>query len=598
MKRICFSVMVFCVWIIGAATSWAQWQYPAGSYPFRSNAPRIQFRTEQGSLTAGYARPVASPLAANDLRRFDFSNPSLDLLRRLGEQKPASASDESYQVYPRLSGEFERQKAMLLSISDLMPQHHGVLRELIAKTAGHLPLVILCNDKAQLKTAVEIAESAKVNLSHVKFFIFKLDTIWLRDFGPRFIQTETGAQSIDFYYDGTRPKDDYFPNNWGEIAGIKNKTVEWTLQGGNLISNGRGLAITSTRFFEENYVRFTNSNRPRNTEYERRKLVVDSFKKECNIDRLLFLRPLTPEATKHVDMFAKFLAPDHILIARVDPRADPVNAQILDQNASFLRTVRVDGKPMRVDRIDIPPRQGKYWSPYTNTIFANDLVLVPIYKTDSPQMVRNAVETYRRLLPSKHIDTVNLTTMQKLEGALHCMSINVPEFADLPDGMLDLAQAKKTIAGTLAWQPPKRLIVNEDVRKERDRQLRRNQRLRSKPTPSTNPPVMIAGEVVSGTKNAPAPKPPVANAKSQYSAAQTYRRVFAGMNNSFSLDAYAVALAGGQVYLFRASDKKTFKVAVDRLSNNDKLWVQRNDSSIRRYGADVKKFMTAYPQGF
>lgn len=593
MKCICFAVAAACVVLSSIQLADAQWNYQPNNYLGRPM--NAQLRTSQGSLSAGYARPLAPKLAPNDLARFDFRNPSLDLLRKLGERKPDTAEKNDYQIYPRLSGEFERQKAMLLSISDLQPQHNGVLQELIAKTAGHLDLVILVNDQKQLKTAVKIAEASKADLAHVKFFIFELDTIWLRDFGPRFIQTQTGAQSIDFYYDGTRPKDDYFPNNWGEIAGIKNKTVEWTLQGGNLISNGQGLAITSTRFFEDNYVRFTSPNRPRNTEYERRKLVVDSFKKECNVDRLLFLRPLTPEATKHVDMFAKFLAPDHMLVARVDPRVDPVNARILDENAAFLRTVLVDGRPMRVDRIDIPPRKGKYWSPYTNTIFANDLVLVPVYKNDSPRTVQNALATYRRLLPNKHVDTINLTSMQKLEGALHCMSINVPEFVSLPEGLLDLEQAKKIIDGTDRWQPPKRLLVNEDVREARDRKLRQNRRLRNQSMSATKkPPVMIAGEVVS--KSNPSPKPSSANAGSQYNAAQTYRRVFTGKNNSFSIDAYAIALANGQLYFLRASDNKTLQIAVNQLSDNDRLWVQQNSYSILKYGTLVKQFITTNAQ--
>jgi agmatine/peptidylarginine deiminase len=520
----------------------------------------------------------------------------LDLLRRIGEQRPALAKDKPFNLYPRVSGEFEPQKAMLLSISDLMVQHHSVLKELITKTAGRLPLIILVNDKKQLKTAIEIAESTKANLSHVKFFIFKLDTIWLRDFGPRFVETEGGAQSIDFYYDGTRPKDDQFPNKWGEIIGVKNKTVEWTLQGGNLISNGKGLAITSTRFFEDNYVRFPTANKPRNIEYERRKLVVDAFKTECNIDRLLFLRPLTPEATKHVDMFAKFLAPDHMLVARVDPRVDPVNAQILEENASFLRTIQVDGKPMRVDRIDMPPRQGKFWSPYTNTIFAKNLVLVPVYKSDSPQLVRNALQTYRRLLPGKHVDTIDLTSMQKLEGALHCMSINVPEYVDLPKGLLTAAQARQVVDGTLAWQPPKRLLVNKDVREDRDRHLKQGRRPRRQASQSVGQqPVMITGQVVAGDgSESSASQASDPGLQSQFAAAKTYRRVFADNSKSFSIDAYAVAISSGQVYLLRAVDKKTFKIDINRLSNEDRTWVQQNVTSIRANGALVKKFIAAY----
>ena len=492
---------------------------------------------------------------------------------------------------------------MLLSISDLMPHHHGVLKELIAKTSGHLPIVILANDKKQLETAVSLAESTGANLDHVSFFVFQLDTIWLRDFGPRFLETESDPMSIDFYYDGTRPKDDQFPNHWGELAGVKNTTVEWTLQGGNLISNGQGLAFTSTRFFEDNHVRFPFRESPGNVEYERRKLVVDSFKKECNIDRLLFLRPLTPEATKHVDMLTTFLAPDHMLVARVDPRADPVNAQILDENARFLRTVKVNGRPMRVDRIDIPTRQSKYWSPYTNVIFANDLVLIPVYKSDSPTLVNRAMQTYRQLLPGKHVDTIDMTTMQKLEGALHCLSINVPKFVKLPTGTLTARQARQVIAGTLALPKPKRLLVNKNIREGRDPKPRRSRRNSQPQQPAPQAPVMITGEVVTGefenatptrssgstsvSTNTPQANPVAA----QLAAANTYRRVFVSETGEFSLDAYAVALSPGKVHLMRNTDRRVIPVDIRKLSREDQAWIAKNTASIRTNGPLVKKFI-------
>jgi len=576
---------------------------PAPNAAQPTSRPRIQ--TQNGQLTAGYPAPAPAAVATNDLSRQNFTNPSLDLLRRLGESEPTLSDGKPRSKFPRLSGEFEPQRAMLLSISDLMPHHHGVLKELIAKTSGHLPIVILVNDKKQLETAVTIAESANANLDHVSFFVFKLDTIWLRDFGPRFLENESNPESIDFYYDGTRPKDDQFPNQWGELAGIKNTTVEWTLQGGNLISNGQGLAFTSTRFFEDNHVRFPFRNSPSNVEYERRKLVVDSFKKGCNIDRLLFLRPLTPEATKHVDMLTTFLAPDHMLVARVDPRTDPVNAQILDENARFLRTVEVDGRPMRVDRIDIPPRQGKYWSPYTNVIFANNLVLIPVYKSDSPAIVSRAIQTYRRLLPGKRVDTIDMTTMQKLEGALHCLSINVPKFVKLPAGTLTAQQAKQIIEGTLALPQPKRLLVNKNVREGRDpkpSKFRRNAQPKSQPVASQKP-VMITGEVITGEFEDTTPareasktrvsttKPKPGPNSDQLAAANTYRRVFVSETGEFSLDAYAVALSRGKVHLMRNTDRRVIPVDIQRLSREDQAWIAKNTTSIRTNGPLVRKFI-------
>ena len=650
MKRFCTAFLTFTIVLLGLISlAQAQYRYPPGFQPgyrpaqpqvYRPQAYRPQvyrpqayqprpnyqpqpvyrpaptftqptdrrgIQTQNGQLTAGYPAPAPPAADPNDLSRQNFKNPSLDLLRRLGESEPAISDGKPYSKFPRLSGEFEPQRAMLLSISDLMPQHHGVLKELIAKTSGHLPIVILVNDKKQLEAAVKIAESTGADLDHVSFYVFKLDTIWLRDFGPRFVENESGTQSIDFYYDGTRPKDDQFPNQWGELAGIKNTTVEWTLQGGNLISNGQGLAFTSTRFFEDNHVRFPFRNSPNNVEYERRKLVVDAFKKECNIDRLLFLRPLNPEATKHVDMLTTFLAPDHMLVARVDPRVDPVNAQILDENARFLRTVKVDGRPMRVDRIDIPPRQGKYWSPYTNVIFANDLVLLPVYKSDSPALVSRAMQTYRKLLPGKHVDTIDMTSMQKLEGALHCLSINVPKFAELPAGTLTARQARAVVDGTLAIPQPKRLLINKNIREGRDpkpSKFRRNAQPKKQSQPVVNrKPVMITGEVITGESEDTTPTreasntsvsvtAPKTNVKAQQlAAANTYRRVFVSETGEFSLDAYAVALASGKIHLMRNSDRRVIPVDIRRLSEEDQAWITKNTTSIRTNGPLVRKFI-------
>ena len=578
-----------------------------GSNPASPNqTDRGRLQTQNGELTAG-SPSTPGALKPNELSRLSFQNPSLDLLRRLGEQAPAIDDGKPYSKFPRLSGEFEPQRAMLLSISDLQPHHFGFLKQMITKTAGRLPIVILVNDRKQLKTAVELAESTGANLSDVSFYVFKLDTIWLRDFGPRFLETESQPQSIDFYYDGTRPLDDQFPNKWGELAGIKNTTVEWTLQGGNLISNGEGLAFTSTRFFEDNHVRFPFNSRPGNVEFERRKLVVDSFKKQTNIDRLLFLRPLSPEATKHVDMFTTFLAPDHMLVARLDPRVDPANARILDENARFLKTVQVDGRPMRVDRIDIPPRQDKYWSPYTNVIFANDLVLIPTYKSDSPTLVNRAIQTYRRLLPGKQVDTIDMTSMKKLEGALHCLSINVPEFVNLPAGVLTARQARQVIDGKLALKRPERLLVNKNVREGRDPKPKTSyQRPKKQSQPVSEPePVMISGEVITGefedtpqlngannlaATNAEKKKQPN---PTQLAAAKTYRRTFVSGSGAFSLDAYAVALSRGKIHLMRIDDRQVIPVDIQKLSTEDQAWIAANTSSIRTNGPLVKKFISS-----
>ncbi|WP_442510803.1 agmatine deiminase family protein [Novipirellula sp. SH528] len=343
--------------------------------------------------------------------------------------------------FPRLPGEFESQRALVLSVSDWQAHHAATLQQIVEKTAGHTNLLILCNHPEQLVEAVDWIASGNVATGHVYFCEIDLDTIWMRDFGPLLAEAEQGTEAIDFFYEGSRPKDDALPIVWANRTGSKLVSVPWTIQGGNLLSNGRRVALTTHRIFEDNRISFPKPWPGLDPEVERRKMVIDEFTKHCNLTELIVLESLQNEATGHVDMFATFLAPDQVVVARVDPRFDPINAAILERNAARLERVVVEERPMQVIRVDIPPRQGTSWSAYTNVILANDLVLIPTFDSDPPEMVAAAQATYARLLPKHAIKTVDMSSLKELQGELHCLSMNLPAFAPVPDNVIDFAKA-------------------------------------------------------------------------------------------------------------------------------------------------------------
>ncbi len=345
--------------------------------------------------------------------------------------------------FPRIAGEFEPQRALVVSVSDWQPHHASTLLQIVDKTYGHTNVLILCNNPEQLIMVVQWLREGNAKTSHVFFCEMALDTIWLRDFAPIIAETEKGVSAIDFFYEGTRPKDDALPVVWANRTGCQLTTVRWTIQGGNLLSNGRRVALTTNRIFEDNRIAFPNPWPGLNVEVERRKMVIEEFTKQCNLKELVVLEPLQSEATQHVDMFASFLAPDHVVVARIDPKSDPINSEILDRNAKRLEKVNVDGKPLRVHRIDIPPRQGTSWSAYTNLILANDLILIPTFATDPAPLVQNAIAAYRQLLPNHTIETVDMTSLKELQGALHCLSMSLPAFAPIPDMVIDFKRALK-----------------------------------------------------------------------------------------------------------------------------------------------------------
>jgi agmatine/peptidylarginine deiminase len=345
--------------------------------------------------------------------------------------------------FPRLPSDFEQQQAIVVSLSELLPQHANLLIQIVDKTAGHVKLLILANNLDQVRIAIDVLERASGARDHVSFCKFELDTVWLRDFGPLMMETDGRSISLDFYYvGGLRPKDERMPKEWARRTKTQYVFVPWTMHCGNFLCNGRGLVLTSTRIFDDNYIRFEQIYPGMDPEYERRKLVVDELKKHCHIQELVVLDPLVNEATRHVDMFAAFVAPDRVVVAQLDSRSDHHNAAILDRNAERLVKIAVGGRPLQVTRIQIPPPDGKFWSTYTNAIFANDLVLVPTLDSDPAPLVQKAIETYQRLLPDHAIVPIDTTTLKKLEGSLHCLSLNIPAFAPLPDRVVPYQQAK------------------------------------------------------------------------------------------------------------------------------------------------------------
>ena len=343
--------------------------------------------------------------------------------------------------FPRIAGEFEPQRFLMLSVCDWKPHHQQILIELAIKTQRHCNLLILCKDAPHIAETTKWLLSKSNSYPNVYFGIANVDTVWVRDFGPIFAQTNSGADALDFLYEGTRPKDDQLPRLWSQQTQSKHRPIPWTMQGGNLLCNGNGLALTTTRIFKDNYITFPASTVSRNPEVERRTIVMKALVEACNLKTLAVLEPLQNEATSHVDLFATFVSPRDVVVAK--PTGDFVNSGILERNVQRLRAVKVNGQPLKIHRVQIPQPSGRAWSSYTNIVIANDLVLLPRFDSDPPPLLEAAKRTYKRLLPDHTIETIDMTSMKQLQGALHCLSSPVPAFVPYQQSLYTFESASR-----------------------------------------------------------------------------------------------------------------------------------------------------------
>jgi agmatine/peptidylarginine deiminase len=208
--------------------------------------------------------------------------------------------------------------------------------------------------------------------------------------------------------------DDFVPEALAKLLDLPVDTVPLDIDGGNLLSNGSGLAIITTQIFDDNLAFGYDES-----------TVIDIIKQRYGFEQLVILEPLIGEEAGHVDMFATFTAPDTVVVGAYNRRYDPKNAELLDRNASILANTVINNSRLKVVRIPMPPHENGIWRTYTNVIYANGIVLVPVYSTYYfPSRVR-ALNTFARLLPGWEIFGIDSSKLIENEGALHCISMNL-----------------------------------------------------------------------------------------------------------------------------------------------------------------------------
>jgi len=318
----------------------------------------------------------------------------------------------------RLPAEFEPMEALVLPAGLLAQRYPQVFLQMVELLQGHTTLVGLVNDARQRETVEKLLAGRKdFRRRAIRFVEIPHNTLWIRDYGPlffRFPDAHPGAYDAE-YPDPRRRLDDAVPARLAALFGASVFPLPMVLEGGNLLTNGRGLGLTTTQAVLRH-------GGPSASEASFRHLLSQCL----GVDSLVVLEPLAGEPTGHVDMFACFTAPDTVVVGQYDPKEDSENAAVLDRNAALLADCRSGGEPLRVIRIPMPPHPDEIWRTYTNVVFANRLLLVPIYPTVDSEGTAKALEMYRRILPGWKVVGVDVSELIRAGGGLRCITLGVP----------------------------------------------------------------------------------------------------------------------------------------------------------------------------
>ena len=352
--------------------------------------------------------------------------------------RPVLAYSEPEDFYP--ASEFRKQSAIFIGCQKnllLDPQLYGDIAKAIDRK---VPLFGVVSTEVEAQTGVKLMKDFGLPPDAMRFIVLPSNSMWIRDYAPLVLRYDNDrAVMVDAKYNtrtmrDDRKQDDFMGLELARLLGLSVRSVPLLLEGGNLISNGDGLLLTSAKTLDVNL----------NAEFTQKQLM-GMFFDYFGIHTVYTVGALFGEPNGHTDMFMTMVAKDLAIIGEIDPAVDPENSARLDENAKFVASLNTSSGPIQVKRIPMPPKWGQDWRSYTNIILANGVLLMPSFSDVDPAIEDRAEQVYRSALPNWEVKRINCDKLVKLHGQLHCISYNVPHFVSM-EGVIRKSYPKITNA--------------------------------------------------------------------------------------------------------------------------------------------------------
>ena len=113
----------------------------------------------------------------------------------------------------------------------------------VAVTTGtDATMWIVVDSSSQQASATSTLQNAGADMDQVEFITYSTDTVWMRDYGPRFIEEDGVRAMVDHDYNRPRPNDNGFPDFLSQLWNENAYDIPLTHGGGNFHLFGTGEA--------------------------------------------------------------------------------------------------------------------------------------------------------------------------------------------------------------------------------------------------------------------------------------------------------------------------------------------------------------------
>lgn len=367
---------------------------------------------------------MADPQVLQRLREADQRNPGLPRhmtaeekriweLPDLADPLPRDVPDYTFLRPP---AEYEANDAILMRWG--WPE--AVLTSMIVPiTTGdsRARVMLVVSGPSQEASAASSLANAGANVDRIDFIHAPSDSVWIRDYGPRFASGDFMRMIVDHEYDRPRPNDNSVPTSFASELGLAIYDLPLAQGGGNYHSFANGEAfITDTILYYNTGV----------TEQQ----VIDYFSALQGVD-LTFLGTLGVDqnggtgggwydGTGHLDMWFLPVDDNTVIIGEYDeeewngiPHDVTEDAVALMQSRGY-NVIRTPGW-----------RSGAHYT-YTNGVIVNDLVITCEFGGQYAAQDAQALAAYEQAFPDRTVIAVDCSGIIGASGALHCIVKHMP----------------------------------------------------------------------------------------------------------------------------------------------------------------------------
>ena len=257
------------------------------------------------------------------------------------------------------------------------------------------PAILISN--LLIKNHAKIADALCYifNKYDIKCEILETKDIWMRDFMPFLLDD---GRLISYDYDPDYLKDDRYSHLRTKVQPLK-EHINLVLDGGNFVRLG-SKAIMTDKIFKEN---------PSKTKAE----IIGTIKQKCALNELIIIPRQPYDMLGHSDGMVRWIDENSVLVN-----------DFLNESKSFndrlIRSFKKYGLNIKFMKYG----EGFFsktrdWGAYLNFIKINGLLIVPVYGTDDDYV---AIEQIKKFSSGCKVETINLSEIIELGGALHCIT--------------------------------------------------------------------------------------------------------------------------------------------------------------------------------